>query len=115
MHGPYWWREISKDNTSKNWAPRGKVKPGGRAEYLLQKYPNVFGDLSANSGYNAVSRDEEYGMKFLEKNCHKLLFGTDILMPGMETPMVDFIRKASISRKAFELITYRNAEHILSI
>ena len=40
--------------------PTGKVKPGGLTDRMLSDYPNLYGDLSANSGRNAVARDPEF-------------------------------------------------------
>ncbi len=34
---------------------------------LLRKYPNLYADLSALSGANAILRDPEYGVKFLDE------------------------------------------------
>ena len=31
---------------------------------LLRKYPNLYGDLSAGSGYNAITRDPAFGDAF---------------------------------------------------
>ncbi|OPX32429.1 MAG: hypothetical protein B1H40_02585 [Candidatus Latescibacteria bacterium 4484_181] len=62
--------------------PRRKVVPGGRVDYLLQNYPNVYGDLSAGSGDNAMTRDREFARSFLERNQDKLLFGTDLVYKG---------------------------------
>jgi len=58
--------------------PKGPVKSPMRVPYLLKKYSNLYGDLSAGSGFNAISRDPECGYKFLEEFQDKLLFGTDI-------------------------------------
>ena len=71
-HAPLWWANISGNAKS-----RGKVTPGGAVERLLQKYPNLYGDLSAGSGANAIARDKEFGRGFLIRNADKLLFGTD--------------------------------------
>lgn len=115
MHGPWWWREISSENKGNKWASEGRIKPGGRVEYLLKKYKNIYGDLSAHSGYNAITRDREFGIKFIEENAHKLLFGTDVLAPGQNLPIVNFFKTAQISRRAYELITEKNAINLLKI
>jgi hypothetical protein len=44
---------------------------------LLGDYPNLFGDLSANSGNNALSRDPEFTEGFLKRHQAKLIFGSD--------------------------------------
>jgi hypothetical protein len=82
---------------------------------LLQTYPNLYGDLSAGSGHNALTRDETFGPSFLERNKDHLLFGTDYLKPGQETPIVEYMQNTDISDQARESIVRRNAERILSL
>ncbi|PIP15908.1 MAG: amidohydrolase, partial [bacterium (Candidatus Ratteibacteria) CG23_combo_of_CG06-09_8_20_14_all_48_7] len=36
--------------------PAGKVVPGGKVVAMLRHYPNLYGDLSAGSGLNALKR-----------------------------------------------------------
>nr|MCR5264221.1 hypothetical protein [Clostridiales bacterium] len=85
-HSQKFWAEISGDSDpeERGGYPRGKVAPGGRAVELLEKYPNMFADLSATSGYNAVSRDPDFGYSFLERFSEKLYYGTDICDPRDE-------------------------------
>lgn len=112
-HGPNWWREISAREKSKDSYPKGKVIPGGRCEVLLKKYPNLYGDLSAGSGYNAITRDPDFGPKFLKRCKRKLLFGTDLLTPKQNLPIVDYFRDPPITKDACERITRKNAEKVL--
>jgi predicted TIM-barrel fold metal-dependent hydrolase len=44
---------------------------------LLNDYPNLYGDLSANSGNNALSRDPEFTAGFLKRHEDMLIFGGD--------------------------------------
>ena len=44
---------------------------------MLGDYPNLFADLSANSGNNALSRDPEFTPGFLKRHESKLIFGSD--------------------------------------
>lgn len=114
-HGPHWWREISAQEASKDGYPKGKVRRGGRAEKLLKKYANLYGDLSAGSGYNAITRDPSYGPGFLERCADKLLFGTDYLSPKQQCPIVDYIKTVVISRPARERILHGNARRLLRL
>ena len=43
----------------------------------LADHPNLFGDISANSGNNALSRDAAFTAAFLERHQDKLIFGSD--------------------------------------
>lgn len=115
-HANGWWSEISAnvDPTITYSYPTGKVKTG-RASELLENYDNLYADISAQSGYNALTRDPDFGIEFLEQHSNKLLFGTDYLHDGQELPIVDFIKSASISRKTFRAITRENAEKLLNL
>jgi predicted TIM-barrel fold metal-dependent hydrolase len=53
------------------------VVPGGITDQLLSNYPNIYGDLSAGSGLNALLRDEDHARDFLKRHQDKLLYGSD--------------------------------------
>ncbi|MDD5686640.1 MAG: amidohydrolase family protein [Elusimicrobia bacterium] len=114
-HAMAFWSEISADIDEKTRGdyPKNAIKSPGRLQYLLKKYPNLYGDLSAGSGYNAISRDKEYGYKFLEEFQNKLLFGTDIANVGQKIPILDYFKnikkESKISKIAFDKITKNNA------
>jgi predicted TIM-barrel fold metal-dependent hydrolase len=76
-HANSWWANISSANDNKSGYPEGRIQPGGLTDRLLADYPNVFGDLSANSGRNALARDPEFAARFLERHRTKLMFGSD--------------------------------------
>lgn len=115
-HSQPFWAEISTDVTeeTRNGYPKGKVTPG-RVVELMRKYPNLYGDMSAGSGHNAVSRDPEFGYAFMEEFQDRLFFGTDICAPHNKTPLVDFLREARISSEAREKISWRNANRVLGL
>ena len=46
-------------------------------ERYLADYPNIFGDLSAGSGLNALTRDETFTPGFFERHQNKLMYGSD--------------------------------------
>jgi predicted TIM-barrel fold metal-dependent hydrolase len=76
-HAQTWWANISKDADQFVMYPKGKVSPIGISDRLLSYYPNMYGDLSAGSGFNALDRDAEHGREFLARHQNKLLFGSD--------------------------------------
>ncbi|MGI9244137.1 MAG: amidohydrolase family protein [Verrucomicrobiales bacterium] len=76
-HAQTWWGNIDKAHDQKVLYPKGKVEPGGISDRLLSDYPNMFGDLSAGSGQNALKRDEEHAREFVDRHQDKLLFGSD--------------------------------------
>jgi len=113
------WSEITSevDEETRGGYPKGPVKSPGRVPELLKKYPNLYGDLSAGSGFNAISRDSEFGYRFLEEFRDKLLFGTDICHINQDAPIVLYFKKAlaesKISQTAYEKITEGNAKKII--
>ncbi|QDU29317.1 Amidohydrolase [Anatilimnocola aggregata] len=56
----YWWRQLGN----------------GTCERLLQKYPNLYADLSP-AAVTALSKQGDQGREFIIRNADKLLFGTD--------------------------------------
>ena len=53
------------------------MTPGGLTDRYLSDYPNMYGDLSAGSGLNALTRDEDFTRDFLTRHQDKLVFGSD--------------------------------------
>jgi uncharacterized protein len=76
-HANTWWANISSADDNKSGYPGGRIQPGGLTDRLLADYPNVYGDLSANSGRNALARDPDFAAAFLERHKAKLMFGSD--------------------------------------
>jgi predicted TIM-barrel fold metal-dependent hydrolase len=76
-HADAFWANISADYANQDAYPSGKIKPGGVTDKLLGDYANLYGDLSANSGNNALSRDPEFTAGFLKRHMDKLIFGSD--------------------------------------
>ena len=76
-HADAFWANISADYANQEAYPSGKIKPGGVTDKLLGDYANLYGDLAANSGNNALSRDPEFTAGFLKRHVNKLIFGSD--------------------------------------
>jgi predicted TIM-barrel fold metal-dependent hydrolase len=120
-HSQPFWAEISGDlkPEDRNSYPAGRVVPGGRIVDLFRRYQNLYGDLSAGSGYNAISRDPEFGVQFLEEFQDRLMFGTDLDAPEQNIPQLKYLRSLmddeKISRKAYDKIMYGNAARILRL
>ena len=137
-HSQAFWAEISSDviqNGERVRYPTGRVTPGRLVE-LMREYPNLHGDVSAGSGFTALSRDPEFGYGFLEEFQDKLYWGSDIArMDGAlargEAPLdceewfkkkwhiFPYFRKLKadrlISEEAYEKIMWRNANRLLSL
>ena len=56
-HAQTWWGNISADLDPLDLYPKGPVKAGGLTDRLLSDYHNIYADLSAGSGLNAITRD----------------------------------------------------------
>jgi predicted TIM-barrel fold metal-dependent hydrolase len=76
-HADAFWANVSADYHNEAAYPSGPIKRGGVTDTLLGDYPNLFGDLAANSGNNAMSRDAEFTADFLKRHQDKLFFGSD--------------------------------------
>lgn len=122
-HSQPFWFEISEypaDLTAeeRNIYPKGKVIPG-RLPYLLEKYPNLYADLSADSGGNALLRDEEYAIEFLNKFQDKLLYGSDIVNANFIYPLGFYLdsllHQLKISEEVYEKVCSGNAKKLLGI
>jgi predicted TIM-barrel fold metal-dependent hydrolase len=76
-HADAFWANVSADYHNEAAYPAGPIKRGGLADKWLGDHPNLFADLSANSGNNALSRDPEFTADFLKRHRDKLFFGSD--------------------------------------
>lgn len=115
-HGPAWWAEISADVRAedKNGYPQGPLQTSGRVERLLEAYPNLYADLSAMSGYNALTRDPAYSRQFLIKHHHKLLFGLDRFVREEEPWMIGLLEKMALPPPIGRMIRRENALRLLN-
>ena len=122
-HSQSFWIEMSgdapKDRDGRNSWGNGKVTSGGRIPELFAKYPNLYGDLSANSGGQAIMRDLEFGLKFLEQYADRLFFATDMVNTDIVFPLGQWLDEqlelGNITKDTYEKICYKNAQEILRL
>ena len=100
--------------------PKYPIEAEGAVPQLMRKYSNLYGDLSAGSGCNALARDPEYAVRFMTEFQDRLLFGLDICSPPEEVPaLVNFLlamkNSGKISLKIFNKIARGNAIHLLEL
>jgi predicted TIM-barrel fold metal-dependent hydrolase len=76
-HCDAFWANVSADYADDVDYPRTRIVRGGITDKWLSDYPNLFGDLSANSGNNALRRDPSFTADFLKRHREKLIFGSD--------------------------------------
>lgn len=78
-HGKGWWASIAGNLAQGDLHvsyPVGPIAEGGAIDRLMDRFPNLYGDLSA-SGAHAILRDLEFGEAFLLRRANRLLFGLD--------------------------------------
>ena len=122
-HAASFWSEISADVTegTRHSYMDGAVVREGRIPILLRQYPNLICDISAASGYNALSRDLEYTYQFIDEFYEQIVFATDISSQQtisktsvLLTELLDNgYRSGNISATAFRCICRENALRLL--
>lgn len=76
-HCDAFWANVSADYANDSAYPRTPIVRGGVTDKWLSDYPNLYGDMSANSGNNALTRDPSFTADFLKRHRQKLIFGSD--------------------------------------
>jgi predicted TIM-barrel fold metal-dependent hydrolase len=109
-HAPGFWRFISGDaDTNPDAYASGPVTPGGRVSTLLERYDNLYADLSAGSGLRALRRDVEHGREFSLKFADRLLFARDYY--GGE--LLDFLRGLDLPQDVSDKLFFKNARKLV--
>ncbi|NLD88152.1 MAG: amidohydrolase family protein [Clostridiales bacterium] len=131
-HGPLFWNEIARLDTvgsrcvfftpygrQVGTLPNGPVEEEGAVPRLMRKYPNLMGDLSDGTAYNAIARDDKYGPRFLTEFQDRLFFGTDMCFEDMPVELdkllIAWTEQGKISKTVFRKISYDNAARLLGL
>ena len=116
-HAQGWWGSISGNLQKGQMSgyPKGPVVMGGAIDRLMEKYPNIYGDLSAGSGANAISRDVEFGRSFLIRRADRILFGTDYLMVNQRIPQFKLHNSLDLPEDVQAKIFRDNARRLMNI
>jgi predicted TIM-barrel fold metal-dependent hydrolase len=120
-HGPAFWAEISvlKDPSDRLGYPKYPIISEGKVAELMRKYPNLWVDLSAGSGANAMMRDMDYAGCFMREFHERILFGIDICYYDQYIPqpqiLKDLLKNGSLTQEMFDLIARKNAYRLLCI
>lgn len=121
-HAQTWWANIDKNHADQRVLyPKGKVTPGGLTDRYLADYPNMFADMSAGSGLNALTRDEDHTRGFLDRHQDKILYGSDCddrvgsgsACSGSQT--IAAIRKLAPNKAAERKILFENAKKLFRL
>jgi predicted TIM-barrel fold metal-dependent hydrolase len=120
-HAQTWWGNIDKNHNQAAMYPKGPVTPGGITDRLLSEYSNMYGDLSAGSGLNALLRDEDHARDFLTRHQDKLLYGSDCndkVGAGKAcsgSQQLATVRRLAPDAQAIRKMLYENAARLLKI
>lgn len=117
-HAIGWWASISGDHTPEDFkhSPRSRpVTPGGAIDALMDKYPNIYGDLSATAGADAIRRDLKFGREFLIRRADRLLFGTDYHFPGHDIPQFEIYEELKLPVEVERKVFRENARKVLGV
>ena len=110
-HAQGFWAGISLEGAKEGESyPTGKVIEGGKVPFLMRKYTNLYCDLSANSGLNAMRRDPGFAREFLMEFQDRCLFARDKF--GNE--LLKFILDLNLPENAAEKILGGNAIRLLN-
>lgn len=116
-HGPGFWAAISGDLKDDGFGgyPKTKVAPGGALDRLFDAHKNLWGDLSAGSGANGITRDLDFGREFLIRRADRLMFGTDYLKVGQPVPQFELFATIDLPDDVRAKIERDNAANLLNI
>jgi len=120
-HGPEFWAEIARLEKPADRAgyPSYPVKEEGVVPKLMRQYGNLYGDLSAGSGGNALMRDPHYAVQFLHEFQDRLMYGTDLCCVGQQLPLAAFLEglfaEGKISAAVLEKVARGNAVRVLGL
>jgi len=105
-HAPGFWAHISKDDQyDKVPYPTGKVVSGGKITEMLEKYSNLYCDISAGSGCKALSRDIEFTKQFLTDFQDRILYGRDFF----DNIHQELLNSLNLQKDILDKIYYKNA------
>src|SRR5690606_41215615 len=121
-HAQTWWANIDKKQTDQNNIyPKSKVTAGGLTDQLLSTYTNMYADISAPSGLNAILRDEEHMRSFMERHQDQIVFGSDCPDKFGHGPnctgsqIIAGIRRVAPSKQVERKILYENSKRLLKL
>ena len=120
-HAQTWWANIDAKAEQPTLYPKGPVTPSGLTDKYLTDYPNMFGDMSAGSGLNAMLRDEDHARAFIARHADKLMFGSDCddaIGSGEKcsgSQMLATIRRLAPSKEIERKLLFGNAKRVLKL
>lgn len=121
-HAPAFWNEIDGNlkPSQREGYPKGAITQDGALWRLMETYPNLYGDFSAGSGHNALTRDPEAGIRFIRTFHKKIFFGTDMFFVKKTAPnhlslMQGLLGEKRITKTMYENIMHRNFMRVFDV
>jgi len=108
-HGPMFWRHIEADPGPAAY-PTGPIECEGIIWRLLREYSNLYADISARSGFNALSRDRATARRFVGEFSQKVLYGTDNVFVGQRA----FLESLDLAASQLRAILGDNAARLIT-
>lgn len=114
-HGPGWWASIGADLDEVGTVyPEGPIQEAGAVPRLLSEYDNIYADISAGSGWGALTRDPEFTQSFLERHHEQIMFGTDKLSTDQTVDQFALFNEFELDLNQWKNIRYQNLRSVLS-
>lgn len=98
-HASGWWASVA----------------GGVMDGLMDKYPNLYGDLSGTIGAQTIRRDLKFGREFLIRRADRLVFGTDYHYVGQNVLQFDLFSEIELPADVTQKIFRDNAKRLLRL
>ncbi len=120
-HGPGFWAEFGtlRNPEDRYGYIRYPIDDEGMIPKLMREYPNLYVDLSANSGLVAIKRDTNYTKKFFEEFPTRIMYGTDVCFIDDYAGQSDFLNNmlddGNITEEIYDCIARENAKKLLNI
>lgn len=117
-HAKGWWASISGNLAQADLhapTPSTPVAPGGAVDALMDKHPNLHGDLSSG-GAAAMFRDPAFAQQFLIRRADRLLWGTDWYdLTQKDFPQFNLLANFTLPEEAIAKITHKNAQRLFGL
>ena len=81
----------------------------------MESADNLYLDLSALSGYNALTRDPAFTQGFVARHWQRMLLGTDIVHASDKLPVLDWLRTLDVPTEWRYAIAEANARRVLGM
>lgn len=120
-HGPGFWAEFGtlRKPEDRYGYPTYDIDGEGMVFTLMREYKNLYVDISAGSGYNALNRNLNYTKAFLNEFSDRVLFGSDICYHDDVIKQSSFMNKLLdenyINEEVYDKIARENAFKLLKI